>query len=426
MPLTWEDFFGLQRFGITPNLDNIRQFCRHLGYPERDFPAVHVGGTNGKGSVVAILDAILRRAGLKVGRYTSPHLLSFGERIHVDGKPVSDEDVFSFLEDHWAFIQRNHCTFFEVATAMALDAFSRSGVDVAVVEVGLGGTYDATSVVNTILAAITRIDYDHTDRLGSTLPQIAANKAGILRSNQPVVIGDQHPEVFDVLKSRAEETRSAYYRAAGIAELSSLSVSPRGICGTARIRHSTEALQIEHFKLPLTGSFQVENLTTALACCHLLADSFKGVNEAAIAAGLSRVNWPGRLSELQQHPTLILDVGHNPGAVRAVLKSVRSIWKPARLITLFSALRDKDVAGMMSILKDGTDRGFIVPLLPPRGLTRDEIGQMAAQIGWDAEALPTVEEGLARAMDGTGEDDLILVIGSHLLAEEVLKKLKYS
>lgn len=411
---------------MTRNLDNIRRFCARLGHPEREFPSIHVGGTNGKGTVVATLDSILRAAGLTVGMYTSPHVLKFGERIRVGGKSLRDEKVLGFLDDHWDFIQEYRCTFFEVATAMALDVFRRSGVDVAVVEVGLGGTYDATGIVESTLSIIARIDYDHTDRLGTTLSQIAGDKAGIFRPHQLALISDQQPEVVSVLLDSAADVGVILVRAENVVEFTSLSVTSRGITGAARLSCPPLDLRLQDFTFPLTGLFQVENLRTALAAAGLLAGRFHSINEKTVQQGLQGVSWPGRLQQLRNSPTLLLDVGHNPGAVREVLRSVRQIWEPRRIVTVFSALADKDVAGMMEILKRETDLAFVVPLPKPRGLTLEEIAAMAVRIQWQVETCHTVEQALDNAVNCADEGDVVLAIGSHLLAEEVLKIQKYS
>ncbi len=425
-PLTWNDFYSLQRFGMTRNLDNIRLFCEYLHHPEKSFCSVQVGGTNGKGTVAAILEQILRCAGLKTGLYTSPHILNFGERIRISGQQIPDGEVFDFLETHWNFVQEHHCTFFEVATAMALDAFRRSGVEVAVVEVGLGGTYDATCIVDPILTIITRIAHDHMDRLGTDLRQIAADKAGIFRSRKNALIANQHEEVTDVLINRADEIGASLVKSSDITKFLNLSVTPHGIIGTAELKFFGNNFYITKFHCPLTGFFQIENLQAALAGSCILSKHFAGVNEKSIAGGTSEVNWPGRMQELRQRPTVILDVGHNPAAIREVCTNIGQIWKPERTIAVFSALREKDVHSMMSILKEKPDYGIIVPLSPPRGLTIEEMENLASEVGWAAKVLPNVNLALDTAMNLSAEDDLILIIGSHYLAEEVLKSRKYS
>lgn len=411
---------------MTRNLDNTRLFCERLGHPERHFESIHVGGTNGKGTVVAIIESILRCAGIKVGMYTSPHLLSFCERIRVAGEQISEESVFAFLDEHWDFIQKNNCTFFEVSTAMALDTFRRSGVEIAVVEVGLGGAYDATRVVPSILSVITRIDFDHTDRLGNTLEQIAVDKAGIFSADQLALTSDQQSKVIDVLRNTAGEIGSQFYQAADLAKIYPESLTPQGILGVAEIGAFRHKIHLDHFHFLLTGSFQIENLQTALAAVYLLADRFNAINADVIVRGINSVYWPGRLQELRKDPLVVVDVGHNPGAVREALQATREIWAPNRIIVVFSALREKDVTAMMSVLKAKTDVGLIVPLPPPRGLNVEELRNLARNVQWEAEVLASVDHALQEAVRLAGKGDLILAIGSHYLVEEVLKNQKYS
>ncbi len=419
--LTWKDFYGLQRFGMTPNLDNIQLFCERLGNPERAFPCVHISGTNGKGSVTAMLDSVLRNSRLKVGMYTSPHLIHFEERIRVGGHLIPEHAVFDFLEEHWEFIYEHTCTFFEVATAMGLDFFRRSGVDLAVVEVGLGGTYDATRVVQSILSVITRIDLDHTERLGGTREEIARDKAGIFRRGFPALSGNQQPEVVNVLRARAEELGAVFHMADDLVELTRPRISRNHISATALQKELNTPLKLGRITCPLTGSFQFENLKLALAALSILASQFQQITSQSIQSGLACVSWPGRLQELRRQPHFILDVAHNPGAVLASLQNVQNIWKPDRIIAIFGALRDKDIAGMIAHLKQFCPVGFMVPLPPPRGLRFDEIQSIPAQFGWNARAVQSVNQAVEEGFAIARKWDLLLAIGSHYLAEEVLK-----
>ncbi len=419
--LTWDDFYALQRFGITPNLDNISLFCDRLGHPETSFPSIHVGGTNGKGSTVALLDSVLRSAGYKVGRYTSPHILRFEERICVAGNSIAEKEVFAFLEDHWDFIGEQRCTFFEVATALALDYFHSQKIDIAVMEVGLGGTYDATRVVQSILSIITRIDYDHTDRLGATLGQIAGDKAGIFRTNQPALTFHQRPEVSSVLRSRAHEIGAALIQAEDIVNLKALAITSHHLAVHAILQNEPRPLNIGNLTCPLTGSYQIENLTLALAACNLLRTAFLKIKPDNIKRGIEHVVWPGRLQELRCNPYLIADVGHNPGAVESALKNVREIWKPRNTIAIFSALRDKDIGAMLEHVRRETSACFLVPLPPPRGLSQEELELLAAQADMPMKVVPGVRTALAQALALAGPEDAIIALGSHYLVEEVLK-----
>jgi dihydrofolate synthase/folylpolyglutamate synthase len=411
---------------MTRNLDNIRLFCNRLGNPETHFQSIHVGGTNGKGTIVATIASILEYAGVNVGMYTSPHLLSFCERIRVNGREISEEQVFAFLQEHWDFILENHCTFFEVSTAMALETFRRNRVEVAVVEVGLGGIYDATGIVQSILSVITRIDFDHIDRLGDTLEQIASDKAGIFRSGRSALISAQQPFVIDVLRDKAEKTGAHFLEATDLVRISPDSITPAGISGTAEISTSRGVIHLDRFHFPLTGSYQIENLKTALAAASMAADHGYAIDSDAMREGLSRLEWPGRLQQLREKPALVVDVGHNPGAIREALKAIGEVWQPRNIIAVFSALREKDVGMMMKILRENTAHGFIVPLPPPRGLDESELDNIAIEAQWNATVLPSMDSALPEALKVAGGNDLVLVIGSHYLVEEVLKTQKYS
>jgi dihydrofolate synthase / folylpolyglutamate synthase len=419
--LTWEDFYSLQRFGMTPDLSNILKFCERLGYPESSFPSIHIAGTNGKGSTTALLESILRASGYKVGMYTSPHIMRFEERIRVDSNLISEQEVFTFLEEHWTFIRENQCTFFEVATAMALDHFRRGGVEVAVIEVGLGGTYDATRVVQTILSVITHIDFDHQDRLGDTLELITAQKAGIFKTGKPAVTYRQHREVLTVLRERAGETGTELHLAEDLVSLASLTVSSRHLSGTATLRRNGRDVPLPRWKCPLTGAHQISNIRLAIAASSLLINQFRGIRSESIVQGINSVNWPGRLQVLRRHPLLIVDVGHNPDAIKTTLISLHKIWKHRTVHVIFSALRDKDVAVMMAFLKEERGGAFLVPLPRPRGYTLEELQLLAEASRWPAIPCADVNQAISLAQNQAGARDIILAIGSHYLAQEVLK-----
>jgi dihydrofolate synthase/folylpolyglutamate synthase len=356
--------------------------------------------------------------------YTSPHITFFEERIRVNGRLIEEREVFSFLERHWEFIRENRCTFFEVATAMAMDHFRSRGVDIAVVEVGLGGTHDATRVVRSVLSVITRIDYDHTDRLGNTLEEIARDKAGIFREGKPALTFRQRDEVMAVLKERARHLGAVFHEAESLASFASLTITPRHVSGKTTLKYHQQRIPLKRWKCPLTGSYQVDNIRLAIAAGTLLSESFPGLNLDSITEGLNRVSWPGRLQELRRNPTLIVDVGHNPGAIRATLDSLHRIWKGRKVHVIFSALRDKDIPAMIAHLKAESGNAFIVPLPPPRGLRMDEITNLAKEANWNAQACPDVNQALQMAFEQAEPRDIILAVGSHYLAEEVLKTQK--
>lgn len=308
---------------------------------------------------------------------------------------------------------------------MALDYFRRGKAEIAVVEVGLGGTYDSTRIVRSILSVLTRVDLDHTDRLGKTLDLIAADKAGIFRAGIPALTSDQQSSVSDVLKARAQEIGAPFLRARNLVSLASVSITSRQVSGTAVLKYPHPSVKIKRWKCPMVGLYQVENVRLALAASSLLMESFPGIDANAMVRGIQTVNWPGRLQVLQKKPPIIVDVAHNPGAVRAVLASIHAIWKPRRIIAIFSALKDKDIPAMIVPLKAAAAEAFVVPLPPPRGLSLDEITVLAKQMQWNARPAASVSEAMKTAISLADRQDLILAIGSHYLAEEVLKNQKF-
>lgn len=420
--LTWDDFFSLQRFGMTTGLDNIRLFVQHLDHPEKKFPSIHVAGTNGKGTVTAILDSVLRAAGLKVGRYTSPHISKFNERIHLNGSPIPDEMVFDFLETHWNLIQQQRFTFFETATAMAFQTFAEANIDIAVVEVGLGGTYDATRIVDSLITLFTSIDIDHTDRLGREVEMIARDKAGIMCPGVPAVTAAQHTAVLDVLLSTAREKATVLFKAEELVSFTSLQHTSEGITGSANLKNKLANVSVD---LLLHGSFQIENLKAALAACTILMEQFPGLTQETIESGIHGTFWPGRLQVLNRDPLVILDVGHNPAALRAVLSEVKQLWKPRRIISIFAVMGNKDVSSMVKLLKENTELGILVPLTVERAMPVRSIARIAEEINWNITVTNTVSEGIEYAYKIAENGDIILIIGSHYLAEEVLKKKIY-
>jgi dihydrofolate synthase / folylpolyglutamate synthase len=364
------------RLGLTP----MRDACAAAGHPERDFAAVHVAGTNGKGSVCAMVESIARAHGLKTGLYTSPHLCRFAERIQIDGEPIDDDALASLLTraldtaDSAADL-----SFFEAATLAAFLAFRDARVDVAVVEVGLGGRLDATNVIPTPrAAAITRIALDHTDRLGSTLVEIAREKAGIAKPGLDIVLGAMDPEVRAVIDGVARE------RGATTSTID-------GIAAPARIG--------------LAGQHQVENARIAAALGARI-----GASRAAVEAGIAGARWPARLERIGR---FLLDAAHNPDGARALAAHVRSLGVPPSDVALiFGTLADKDWVPMLDALAPlAADRRYVAPPGGTRGAA-DPSAMAARHAG-------VVEPNTARALgERSAHASLVIVAGSILLVGE--------
>jgi len=331
---------GGERAGMRPGLERIEGLLGALGHPEGRYTLVQVGGTNGKGSIAAMLATILKAAGRRVGLYTSPHLCSFRERIRVNGEPIPPDAVVDGVDALGTLIARFDATMFEAATALALDHFAREAVDVAVLEVGLGGRLDATTVGRPAATVLGQIDLDHREYLGDTLAAIAGEKAAIIRSGVALSAA-QAPEATDVIVRRAAE--------AGIPLLLEgrdlhVIVEAKSLSGQ-RISCTGPDFRMSGVELPLLGAFQPGNALLAIAAARVL-----GVGEPAIRTGVARARWPGRFEIVRRDPLLVLDGAHNPAGARALARSLRELFGEAPLTLVLGLSHDKDAAGILAAL----------------------------------------------------------------------------
>ena len=344
---------SLEKFGIKFGLANIQTLAAALGHPHAQFKSILIAGTNGKGSVTAMTDMALRSAGLKVGRYTSPHLVRLEERFAIDGTPVDSGVLLGLIQEMRVLIDgllangslESPPTFFEVTTAIGFELFRRAHVDVAVLEVGLGGRLDATNIVQPIATAITSIDFDHEQYLGNTLAAIAAEKAGVLRRGIPVVVGPVPAEARDVLVSMSELSGATFVEADAGVRLESISSD-----GRTTIRLATELRDYGRVQLGLRGDHQVPNALVAVRLLEQL-ERHLPVTAASITAGIRDVRWPGRLQmlELPGGRRVLLDAAHNPAGAWALASYLKREF-PEPLPIVFGAMRDKDVSLMLKTL----------------------------------------------------------------------------
>ena len=379
-----EELAARRRFGMRPGLDAIRGTCAALGDPQKSFKAIHVAGTNGKGAVCAMLDAALRAGGLRVGRYTSPHLVKLNERFFLDGEPI-DDDALSAAAEKVAKIAPDDLTFFEALTAVAFLVYADAKVDYAVLETGLGGRLDATNVCVPDLCVITRIGLDHCDWLGDTVEKIASEKAGIIKPHVPVVLGENLPEVRAVVEARAKEVGAPFFYAPDVASAADV---PRDF--------------------PLGGTFNRENAVTALAALKVLG---KGD-----ASGFADVVWPGRFQRVEN---FIIDGAHNPPAAHALAEALRELHLSEPLALIAGFCGDKDVGEVLSILAPFVKKGYAVRTNNPRSLSAEETAEKMRAAGIDAVASPS----LAAAISSASSAPRALICGSLFLAGEALVEL---
>jgi len=414
-----------RNFGIKLGLGPERALLHRLGDPHLAYPVIHVAGTNGKGSVCAILESVLRAAGYRTGLYTSPHLVRFNERIRIAGACISDQDLAGLLSDVQAAVAAvepadagRALTFFEVATALAFEQFRRSDVEIAVVETGLGGRLDATNVVEPLLSVITRISLDHTEHLGPDLESIAAEKGGIIKRGRPVICGAMAPEARAVLAQIAAERNAAFLAAADVTRVT----RTRAKTGTSRVRIESMDAVYGPTEFALLGPHQIENCATALTAltCLAAAGPFD-ITEQAVKTGLRTVRWPGRLQLLEPAPPLLLDGAHNPEAARALGDTLRQTFGKRPVGIVLGMCTDKDAGGILKQLGRVAARWWTVPIRNERSRNPDELANLLRARGARVEAR-SLPAALAAAQRWAAKrDGIVCVTGSLFLVGEVLE-----
>ena len=406
----------------TLDLSRVDRLTSALGDPHHDYRAVHIAGTKGKGSTAAMIEAVLRTAGYRTGLYTSPHLHTFRERIRVDGMPISREDIVSLVDEMRPLIESiPGVTTFEVITAMAFAYFSRQEIDVLVAEVGLGGRLDATNVLMPQVSVITSLSLDHTYLLGETLPEIAREKAGIIKPEVPVVSAPQRPEASYVLE---EVSRS---RPAPIVEVGrdwdwnpgEVSLTGQSFT-TRRVRAGTDDLSGEYW-IPLLGRHQLENAATAVATLQVLRDEGFDLPRDVVAQGLRSVRWAGRMEVLSQDPPVLVDCAHNPYSAQVLRQALERWFPDTRWVLVFGASEDKDIAGAMEALQPIVDYLIVTRSEHPRAASPIELADIAASIGGGAEVAVSVPRAFDRAVVAMEPGNGLLITGSIFLVAEAIE-----
>ncbi|HEY0487142.1 MAG TPA: folylpolyglutamate synthase/dihydrofolate synthase family protein [Mycobacteriales bacterium] len=422
---------------MVPDRERITALLDLLGNPQRAYPSVHLTGTNGKTSTARMVDALLRAFGLRVGRYTSPHLESITERIAVDGEPLSAERFVEAYDDVAPFAElldsrgAEALTYFELTTAMAFAAFAETPVDVAVVEVGLGGEWDATNVLEAPVAVVTPIDLDHTQLLGETVREIATEKAGIIHSGATLVSAVQLPEAAEPLLRRASEVGATVAR-----EGLEFGVVAREVAvGGQMLTLQGLSGMYEEIFLPLHGAHQAQNAAVALAAVEafLGGGADRGIDAEAVREGFARVTSPGRLERVRNSPTVLLDAAHNPAGIRALTDALTEEFSFGRLVAVVAVLDDKDARTMLELLEPVVDAVVVTRNSSPRSLDPDALGAVAVEV-FDAERVDVVprlddaidaavqlaEEGSEGPLGGEG----VLVTGSVVTVADARRLLK--
>jgi len=412
-----------QRIGkaaYKANLDNTLALDSYFNHPHRQFKSIHVAGTNGKGSVSHMLASVLMEAGYRVGLYTSPHLKDFRERIKVNGQMITEEYVVDFIANHGAIFNEVKPSFFEMTVAMAFQYFATEKVDVAVIEVGLGGRLDSTNIITPELAVITNIGLDHTDLLGNSLKSIALEKAGIIKPGAPVLIGEAHGETKGVFIEKAREQGAPLSFADELYK-----VDPMGIVNRGLRLFAIEAQQRDwqcHVKLGLLGEYQAKNLATFFAAADILRGNGFAITELNTKSGLEKVvvntSLLGRWQVLDENPLTICDTGHNAHGVEQVVKQLLNT-PHNQLHIVFGVVGDKDVRQILALMP-GKAQYYFSRASIPRALEAEQLKLLASEYGLHGNAYDSVREALDAARGNARQNDLIFIGGSTFVVADIV------
>lgn len=416
-----EDMFNMlpmfSRIGgaaYKADLENTLALCRHAGHPESKLRCIHVAGTNGKGSVSNMLASVFQEAGYKTGLYTSPHLKDFRERIRINGQMIPQEDVISYYQQLIGKSKEIQASFFEMTVVMALSYFNDKQTDIAIIETGLGGRLDSTNVVTPDISIITNIAYDHQQFLGNTLPEIAGEKAGIIKSGKPVVIGKFHPETAGIFIRKALEKNAPIYFSKDLNKKIELTENKEFIINKKAVH------------CPLTAQYQIENIHTVLTALEVCKNHYSDISfsEKNIFDGLENVlintGFQGRWQQIHSSPKVIVDVGHNEDGIKEIVRQLsKETFKHLRIV--YGAVKDKDVSKILELLPKRNTSYYLCEPPLPRKLPLESLIEVSLKI--DIPISYTNENPKAaylEALKEADEEDLILVLGSFFIVGEIL------
>ncbi|MBU1318021.1 MAG: bifunctional folylpolyglutamate synthase/dihydrofolate synthase [candidate division Zixibacteria bacterium] len=406
---------NLELFGIKLGLTNITKFLDRLGNPQESYQTVHVAGTNGKGSTVAMIEAMLVENGYKVGKYTSPHLVEYRERFRINKQKLSEEYVAGFVADHKEFIRSERITFFETATALALQSFKDEQVDFGVVEVGLGGRLDATNVLMPAVSAITQIALDHLHVLGNTLEKIAAEKAGIIKEGIPVVTSATDETALAVLSRTAAERGSLMMRLIPDDHYRVIETA----IGHTRFSYSSNGDKPIEYTTNMPGRHMAENASLALLALDTLHKSGAVDRVSANSQGLRNVQWPGRFHMIEGRRKQIFDVAHNPHGMKALADTLDSLFPGQRFVVVLGVLQRPDFEDFFAQLARFTRYLVICRPVTDRAAEMEELVRNAIAFGLEFAVIEKSIEAYELAVERSGDDPNIVITGSHYTLGEI-------
>jgi dihydrofolate synthase / folylpolyglutamate synthase len=407
------------------DLDRMRDFLKPLGNPHQAYPVIHVAGTKGKGSVCAMCASALRAAGYKVGLYTSPHMQDYAERIQLDGRPIPHADLVDLVDELRPALDQSkrlttfEITTFEITTALAFLYFAQQGATAVVAEVGLGGRLDATNVVHPLVSVITSISYDHTQVLGNTLEEIAAEKGGIIKPGVPLVISPQKEAARLVFERMAAERGAPLLEVGREFQFSPIMTSlERQSLAVWRVQGETAGEPVK-LTIPLLGAHQLENAATAYAALEVAQEGGLKLTKSAIQHGFAAVDWPGRFEVLRSDPPLVIDSAHNRDSALRLRQTLETYFPGQRAVLIFGASEDKDISGMLEELSPVISRVIFTRSYHPRAIQPEKLLELVAPYNLPAQVAPAVEEALSEALRLAGGEGLVLATGSLFVAAGV-------
>ena len=404
-----KSLFNLQRLGIKLGLEHTFRLLDVIGNPQENLTMIHVAGTNGKGSTCAMIASILHASGKNVGLYTSPHLIRFNERIRINGYPIPDKQIITFMKKVGPVIQEIESTFFETTTAMAFDYFKEQKVDVAVIETGLGGRLDSTNVIKPKVTVISHISMDHMDILGKDIEKIANEKAGIIKNNVPLIIAEQTPKVKNILLKKAKGER------APVTELGTISNISATTSGT------TFQYKYDQYFTSLIGEHQALNAGLAIECINQFEPKLQN---QMIHYGLRKVDWPARIQQLDDR--LYYDVAHNEDGLAFFLKTIRSMFPDVPIIGLFCLKGDKELNSLTKNLSGQFSKLFVTTDQNRLLLSSQNLSEKLKNFGIKNEPVGSVSSGINKLKALIKDAGVGVIFGSHYIAEEVFSEFEIS
>lgn len=411
------------KFGIRPGLIRIDEILNRLDNPQNKLKTVHIGGTNGKGSTTTFFRCLLEEQGLRVGTFTSPYVECFNERIAINGEHISDERLVELvaaikpiIDDMDTVESLKNAVEFEILTAIMFQYFLEEKVDIVLVEVGLGGTYDCTNVITPLVSAITTIGYDHVDILGDTIEEIAAQKAGIIKENVPVVVGKVEEAAFEVISAYAKKMNSPVFRYQE--DFTSKYIQPDSEWGEVFNYRSSE-LDLSHVVISLLGKHQVDNASLAIRMYELISKELElPLSSKDIVKGLKKAFWPGRMEKISDEPLIVLDGAHNDHAMKVMVNNLKTEFKGQHIHAIFGALSTKDISAMVKDLTSVPNLDLKVTAFDyPKAFTKEQYEELGLT------AFTDWREALAESLKELTGDDLILVTGSLYFISQVRETL---